>query len=290
MPYPETDSTGDWQRLLVCPYCRGDFGTGSAGALRCTRCTRMWPQSDPRVVDLISISDPYPDPAHVAWTRRQRIMIGQYDKLAADPDHARLAFRNDFGPLRPVLETLRGIVVDVGGGQGLAREWLPDPQHYIVVDPEIAWLEQPWHLLSDTFPSLERELFFVRGLAEQLPFSNHSVDVVLSIFGLNHVIEPRKAVGEMTRILRPGGRLVLVLEDIRLRWRDLGPGGTYAVKDAAEHRLLRWRSLLTLCFGQPIAPDHLRVSERELARWTHGMETIERNWRGVYLCMVYRKP
>lgn len=45
--------------------------------------------------------------------------------------------------------------------------------------------------------------------AHDLPFKDRSFDVVLAIELLEHLVEPRRAVGEMMRILRPGGRCVL---------------------------------------------------------------------------------
>jgi len=226
----------------------------------------------------------------VVWQRQQREMIDQYDELAADREHALLAFRNDFDPLAPVLETLRGRVIDVGGGQGLVRHWLPDPEQYVVVDPETAWLDQPWQQLADAFPCLEREPSFVRAVAERLPLADACADGVLSIFNLNHLIDPSAALREMVRVLRPGGRLVLVLDDLPPRWHDLARGGSFAISHDAHRRRLRWRWLATRLLGYRVASDHLPIRERDLELWTRDLELVERRWRGAYLCMVYVRP
>ncbi|WP_410575354.1 class I SAM-dependent methyltransferase [Amycolatopsis sp. cmx-4-61] len=48
------------------------------------------------------------------------------------------------------------------------------------------------------------------GSAEDLPFAGASFDTVLCTFGLCAIPGPAAAVGEMVRVLRPGGRLILV--------------------------------------------------------------------------------
>lgn len=52
---------------------------------------------------------------------------------------------------------------------------------------------------------------FVIANAEQLPFADNSIDLITMAFGLRNVTHQDKALAEMTRVLKPGGR-VLVLE------------------------------------------------------------------------------
>jgi demethylmenaquinone methyltransferase/2-methoxy-6-polyprenyl-1,4-benzoquinol methylase len=53
------------------------------------------------------------------------------------------------------------------------------------------------------------DLTFVEGDAEALPFPPSSFDVVTISFGLRNVNNPQLALGEMYRVLKPGGRLVI---------------------------------------------------------------------------------
>ncbi len=53
------------------------------------------------------------------------------------------------------------------------------------------------------------ELTFIEGDAEKLPFDDNSFDAVTISFGLRNVNNPRQALAEMFRVLRPGGRLVV---------------------------------------------------------------------------------
>ena len=57
--------------------------------------------------------------------------------------------------------------------------------------------------------------------AEQLPFPENYFDCVTVAFGLRNMTHKDKALTEMRRVLRPGGRL-LVLEFSRI-WKPLSP-------------------------------------------------------------------
>src|SRR5699024_3740191 len=49
---------------------------------------------------------------------------------------------------------------------------------------------------------------FVGADAQQLPFADDSFDAAVISFGLRNVHDPRRALTEMTRVVRPGGRVV----------------------------------------------------------------------------------
>lgn len=50
---------------------------------------------------------------------------------------------------------------------------------------------------------------FVEGDAERLPFGDDEFDAVTISFGLRNVAQPKAALAEMYRVLKPGGRLVV---------------------------------------------------------------------------------
>jgi len=84
--------------------------------------------------------------------------------------------------------------------------------------------------------------------AERLPFPSESFDCVCVAFGLRNMTHKEGALAEMGRVLRPGGRL-LVLEFSRV-WKPLAPLydlysfrvlprlGELVAKDAASYRYL----------------------------------------------------
>src|SRR5215475_7037338 len=50
---------------------------------------------------------------------------------------------------------------------------------------------------------------YVRGFAESLPLSNNAFDKVVGISCLEHFADPLQGLREMSRILKPGGRLAI---------------------------------------------------------------------------------
>jgi demethylmenaquinone methyltransferase/2-methoxy-6-polyprenyl-1,4-benzoquinol methylase len=69
--------------------------------------------------------------------------------------------------------------------------------------------------------------------AERLPFPSAHFDLVSVAFGLRNMTQKDAALAEMARVLRPGGRL-LVLEFSRI-WQPLGP-----LYDAYSFNVLPW--------------------------------------------------
>lgn len=53
-------------------------------------------------------------------------------------------------------------------------------------------------------------LEYVQGDAQRLPFADATFDVVSIAFGIRNVQEPARAAAEFRRVLRPGGRLVIL--------------------------------------------------------------------------------
>jgi demethylmenaquinone methyltransferase/2-methoxy-6-polyprenyl-1,4-benzoquinol methylase len=58
---------------------------------------------------------------------------------------------------------------------------------------------------------------YIQGDAQELPMADASADVVSIAFGIRNVLDPARAVREFRRVLRPGGRL-MILEFAEPRW------------------------------------------------------------------------
>ena len=54
------------------------------------------------------------------------------------------------------------------------------------------------------------EIIYAAGDATRLPIADASVDIVSIAFGIRNVADPSAAVAEFRRVLRPGGRLVVL--------------------------------------------------------------------------------
>jgi ubiquinone/menaquinone biosynthesis C-methylase UbiE len=57
-------------------------------------------------------------------------------------------------------------------------------------------------------------LDFVLGDAQALPFADGALDIAVTSYSLHHMAEPARVIGEMARVVRPGGRVGVA--DIRV--------------------------------------------------------------------------
>ena len=265
--------------LLACPICHGAL---SPDLTHCARCAHRFPQADGEPLTLWPESSD--SRQRDVWAFRQRVMERDYQDFVADPSHVARAYEHDGGAFREWLSACAGEILDVGGGNGLLRHYLPPQASYTVVDPSLMWFGQEWGVLEETFPCLSEPLPFVRGVAEALPFRSGAFDWVLAFWSLNHVDNPAQACAEMGRVLRSGGRALLVLEDMRPEFRAVWHG------HYRDHRWTRagtlWRRALSPLLGWPLQPDHVRIEEAALrTACASRFRLARREWKGSYLAL-----
>lgn len=104
------------------------------------------------------------------------------------------------------------VVVDVACGTGdLAEAFARTEASAVIgVDFTHAMLERARHRQNLLPDHLDQKLFYVEGDAMALPLADGCCDVVSIAFGLRNVQRPEVAIGEFARVLRPGGRLVIL--------------------------------------------------------------------------------
>lgn len=109
-------------------------------------------------------------------------------------------------------------IADLGCGTGAVLPLLAQVADRVVgVDREAAMLEVAAERTGEL-----ANVELVRGLLDALPLPARSVDVALCQLVLHHVREPGPVFTEAARVLRPGGRFVLVdmVEHDREEYRD----------------------------------------------------------------------
>jgi ubiquinone/menaquinone biosynthesis C-methylase UbiE len=115
---------------------------------------------------------------------------------------------------RELLSEARGRTLEIGAGAGVN---LP---HYTAAVTELILSEPSAHMV----PRLRRAVAgepiaagrweIVRAGAEQLPFEDGSFDTVVGTFVMCTIPDPGRALEEIARVLRPGGRY-LFMEHVR---------------------------------------------------------------------------
>src|SRR6266566_2111368 len=99
-------------------------------------------------------------------------------------------------------------VLDVGTGTGyLAGMMAPLVGKMIGVDCTPAMLARAGEKMAQAG---YRHVSFREGMAEQLPLASGSVDVAMCHMLLHHVVSPRTVLGELRRVVRPGGYVVII--------------------------------------------------------------------------------
>jgi ubiquinone/menaquinone biosynthesis C-methylase UbiE len=148
---------------------------------------------------------------------RRRLFALTYDRQLAKVEQAGL------GELRQtLLADASGRVLEVGGGTGANLPFYgPGVESLTITEPEPSMLRRLERRVREQSPDTK----VLRAPAEDLPFEDNTFDVAVSTLVLCGVGDQARALGELRRVLRPGGRLIFI-EHVRsdepglARWQD----------------------------------------------------------------------
>jgi ubiquinone/menaquinone biosynthesis C-methylase UbiE len=148
---------------------------------------------------------------------RARIFAAGYDRFSAAAEEACFAAHRE-----ELLADASGRVLEIGAGTGA------NLAHYgggvtalTAIEPEDAMARR----LERRVRENGRPVEVLRAPAENLPFADDEFDVAVSTLVLCSVDDQAKALSEVRRVLKPGGRL-LFMEHVRsdepglARWQD----------------------------------------------------------------------
>ena len=149
-------------------------------------------------------------------------------------------------------------VVDLGAGTGKLTRALRAPGREVVgVEPSAGMREQ----FARVLPGVR----VLDGTGESIPLPDMSADALVCAQAW-HWVDPKRAVPEVARVLRPGGRLGLV-------WN---------IRDVSVPWVAELEQILRDCAASPTADDQVKYvgepfgpTERRDFRWSHPMTADE---------------
>jgi ubiquinone/menaquinone biosynthesis C-methylase UbiE len=124
---------------------------------------------------------------------------------------------------RTLLAGLEGDVLEIGSGTGASLPYYEEAARVVALEPDESMASRLPARVAEAHVPVE----IVSASAEALPFPDESFDAAVSAFVLCSVENPAAVLGEIRRVLKPDGRLVL-LEHVR-----------------GEGRTARWQHRLT---------------------------------------------
>ena len=150
-----------------------------------------------------------------AWGR---IFAAGYDHIMSGPEKATLRTHRE-----ALIPQANGQVLEIGGGTGANLPFYESTATITLTEPDKPMMRRLERRLRERSPGS----LLLRAPAEDLPFDDDSFDVAISTLVLCTVDDQPRALRELRRVLKPGGRL-LFIEHVR----------------ADDHRLAKWQDRL----------------------------------------------
>jgi len=134
------------------------------------------------------------------------VFAAMYDRMLGKTERAGLGEHR-----RALLAGAAGDVLEIGGGTGANLQYYGDTVRSLtIVEPEKPMLKRLEHHIEQS----GRQAKALRAPAEDLPFNDASFDAIVSTLVLCTVDDVPRALRELCRVLRPGGKL-LFIEHVR---------------------------------------------------------------------------
>ncbi|MDU0367918.1 demethylmenaquinone methyltransferase [Microbacterium sp. KSW4-17] len=151
------------------------------------------------------------DPNRADLGKDPQRVSGMFDQVAAayDRTNSVLSLGNDrlwrAAVLRAVAPKSGERILDLAAGTGTSSmAFVPSGAQVVAADFSKGMIAEGRRRHGDV-PNLE----FVQADATDLPFEDGEFDAVTMSFGLRNVNDPRRALRELRRVTRPGGRIVV---------------------------------------------------------------------------------
>ena len=142
---------------------------------------------------------------------RREVSSGRwFEAVGAEWDSIRKVFNDDVQRARAISRLIPPLlrVADIGTGTGiLARELAMSGVRVVAIDRSERMLQAAAAKLQDLPEGAVR---LIRGEANDLPVGDNAMDAAMAHMVLHYLASPADAVQEMIRIVKPGGRIIIV--------------------------------------------------------------------------------
>ncbi|MEN6441517.1 MAG: methyltransferase domain-containing protein, partial [Syntrophobacter sp.] len=122
---------------------------------------------------------------------------------------------------------VRGLdVLDIASGEGYGSAFLAQTAHSVTgveIDPEVVEHARGAYVAQN--------LRFIEGSAQSIPLDDESVDCVVSFETIEHFYDHEKFFGEIRRVLKPGGKLIISSPNRDVYSPPRGPFNPYHVRE-----------------------------------------------------------
>lgn len=140
------------------------------------------------------------------WTGREESIAGHkwfaaiYDRMMASAEKKFFA-----AVRRDMLADLSGEVLEIGAGTGANFQYYPEDANVTATEPDTYMMDRGRMRAAKA----EAQIDLRQAWADALPFEDASFDYVIATLVLCSVGDPRKALAEVKRVLKPGGEFRL---------------------------------------------------------------------------------
>jgi len=192
----------------------------------------------------------------------------KYDRIAGFYELLEKPLDRVFNPLRErTISFAKGRTLEIGIGTGKTLHYYPQGAELYAVDGSEKMLEMAKRRAKE----LGIEVKLIVAEAERLPFPDNYFDTVVSSFVFCTVPNPDKAMDEIKRVLKPGGR-VIFLEHTK-----------------SESRIVNYLFLFPMkLILKPLLDDDPLRETHKLVRKYFEVEKEERYHRGIVRLIVAR--
>ncbi|MEJ2376758.1 MAG: class I SAM-dependent methyltransferase [Pseudolabrys sp.] len=172
-----------------------------------------------------------------------------------------LAMRNKrFRPYRErVIGAAEGRVLEIGVGSGLnLKLYKPAAREIIALEPDPALLR----MTAAKAGEAARPVRCLEASAEQIPLEDRSTDTVVTTWTLCSIPDGMRALQDMRRVLKPGGKLLFVEHGL-----------------APEQSVRKWQNRLTPLWSRFSGGCHLNRPITDMIEQAgFGIEQVERGY------------